>query len=340
MREGLRTTRMAWLDLNKLRLFAAVAERESFSRAAEELNISQPSLSVHIRDLERHYGVPLFERRGRGVAVTVAGRLVHSYARRILALAGESEEAVDDLQGVRLGELRLGASTTIGEYLLPDILGDFQRVYPGVRISVAIANTLNVLDLLRHGELHLGLIGESVEDPELELDPFLEDRLVLTVPPAHRLAGAEVPAEEISRERWISREPGSATRDVTEQALGALGVSAEVSLELGGTEAVKRAVAAGLGVAFISACAARHEVETGRLATARVIGLDVRRQFHIARRKGRRLTAAEQAFVVMLHGNPVGVLTAHPLDTEGLPPRPAGSAAQRARRDPPGSPRQ
>ncbi len=288
-------------DLNKLRVFAVVPEHENFTRAAEELLISQPALSVHVRDLEQYYGVPLFEKSGRGVRLTEVGRLVHWYARKILALAAESEEAVDDLQGLRSGHLRLGASTTVGEYLLSPILGAFRREYPGVRVSLQIANSAHIEDRLRHGEVHMGLIGKPVSDPDLETEPFLEDHILLIVPPEHPWAGAEVSPEELCGEMLVSREPGSATRDVTDRALAELGVAMEVTLELGQTEAVKGAVAAGLGVAFVSSCAVRQEVVLDRVAVARVHGLNIARQFYLVRREDRRLTAAERAFIPVLH---------------------------------------
>ena len=287
-------------DLNKLRAFAIVAKHESYSRAAEELLISQPALSVHVRDLERHYGVAFFERAGRGVRLTEAGEVVRGYARRVLALAEESEEAVGELRGLRAGLLRLGASTTVGEYLLPAALGAFRRAYPRVRVSVEIANTERVADRLLHGELHLGLIGEPLRDPELEVEPYLEDRIILILPPNHRWAGTTITVEDLSGEALITREPGSATRDVTEQALAAAGARMEVEMELGGTEAVKGAVAAGLGVAFVSASTVRQELASIRLSNALVRGLDIRRQFQLARRRGRRLSAAEKAFVLLL----------------------------------------
>lgn len=294
------TARARQLDLNKLRVFATVAKYEHYSRAAEALATSQPALSVHVHDLERQCGTPLFEREGRGVRLTDAGRLVYAYARRILALSTEMEEAVLALQGLRTGHLRLGASTTIGEYLLPTMLGSFRRQFPGVEVAVEIANTQRIADRLRHGELHLGLMGEPLADPDLEYEPFLDDQLVLIVPPSHRWAGAAVSVPELSTEALIAREPGSATRDVTEQALAALGVKMAIGLELGGTEAVKGAVAAGLGVAFVSACAVRQDLASGRLAAATVRGLDIRRQFQIAYRRGRRLTPAELAFIPVL----------------------------------------
>ncbi len=301
---GDKTGRPGWLDLNKLRAFAAVAEHEHFSRAAAVLTISQPALSAQVRDLERYYGTPLFERAGRGVRLTEAGRLVQSYARRVLALTGELDDTMADLRGLRSGLLRVGASTTIGDYLLPAVLGAFRRHYPGVGIVVEIANTRQIADRVRHGELHLGLIGEPLDDADLDVEPYRDDTLVLVVPPGHALAGTMVAARVLSAsaEVLIARERGSATRDVTVQALAKAGVPMEIGMELGSTEAAKGAVAAGLGIAFVSACAVDHEVSAGRLAQARVDGLDMRRQFQIARQRGRRLTQAERAFISLLRG--------------------------------------
>ena len=295
--------RAEWLDLHKLRVFAAVAEHEHYSRAAEAVGISQPALSVHVRDLERYLGLSLFERTGRNVRLTEAGRLVQGYARQILALAVELDEVVDDLRGLRAGQLRIGASTTVGEYLLPEALAAFHRQYPGIGVAVEIANTRRIADRLRHGELHLGLIGEPLDDPELECEPYRDDELVLIVPPGHPWAGQTVTGPELAQASLVTREAGSATREVADAALFAAGIRPVVVLELGGTEAVKGAVAAGLGVALVSACAVVLELATGRLARATVAGLEVRRQFQVARRRGRQLTAAETAFLPLLRSS-------------------------------------
>jgi DNA-binding transcriptional LysR family regulator len=300
MLDGL--ARAEWLDLHKLRVFAAVAENEHYSRAAEAIGISQPALTVHVRDLERHFGVALFERAGRNVRLTEAGRLVRDYARRILALVGELDEAVDDLRGQRAGSLRIGASTTIGEYLLPGVLTVFRARYPGLGVAIEIANTGRTAERVRHGNLHLGLVGEPLEDPELVSEPFRDDELVLIVPPGHAWAGREVAARDLDGAALVVRERGSATRDVADAALARLGVRPTIALELGGTEAVKGAVAAGLGVAFVSACAVVPELTTGRLARATATGLAIRRQFQVIHRRSRHLTAAERAFLPLLSG--------------------------------------
>jgi LysR family transcriptional regulator, transcriptional activator of the cysJI operon len=292
--------RAEWLDLHKLRVFATVAEYEHFTQAASALGISQPALSVHVRDLERHFGVPLFERVGRNVRLTDAGRVAHGYARRILALAVELDEAIADLRGLRTGHLRIGASTTVGEYLLPAVLGAFRQQYPGIAVAVEIANSARVADRLRHGELHLALIGEPLEDAALSLEAYRDDVLVLIVPHSHEWAGRVIDRAELRVVQLIAREAGSATRAVVEHALAAAGVAFDIVLELGGTEAVKRAVAAGLGVAFVSACTVEQELASGRLAQVGVRGLTIQRQFQVARQRGRRLTAPEGAFLAFL----------------------------------------
>lgn len=295
--------RTAWPDLHKLRLFAAVAEHEHYSRAAELLGISQPVLTVHVRDLERHFGMPLFERAGRNVRLTDGGRLVLDYAQRVLALVSELEEAIADLREVRGGELRLGASTTIGNYLLPGLLGAFHAQHPGVSIAIEIANTGQIADQVRRGALHLGLVGEPLEDGELVTEPFRDDELVLVAPPGHAWAGRTIPVRDLAGVPLIVRERGSATRDVADAALATRGVRSAIALELGGTEAVKSAVAAGLGLAFASACAVDLEVQTGRLARVVVAGLEIRRQFQVLRRRSRRLSAAEAAILAALRSS-------------------------------------
>lgn len=292
----------AFLDLHKLRVFAAVADREHYSRAAVALGLSQPALSSHVRDLERHFGVALFERIGRNVRLTDAGRAVQGYARRILALAAELEVAVGDVRGLRSGQLRIGASTTIGEYLLPAMLGAFRRAYPGIAVAVEIANTAGIADRLRHGELHLGLVGEPLDDPDLIVEPFRDDELVLIVPPGHAWAGRELAEGDLDAAPLVVRERGSATRDVADAALARRAIRPTIALEVGGTEAVKGAVAAGLGVAFVSACAVQPELATRRLARATIAGLVIRRQFEVVRRRAHQLTAAERAFLPLLRG--------------------------------------
>lgn len=237
---------------------------------------------------------------GRNIQLTDAGRLVRDYAQRIVAIAGELDEAIGDQRGLRAGTLHLGASTTIGEYMLPEVLGAFRRRYPGTCVTVEIANTGQIAERVRRGALHLGLIGEPLRDVDLVSGAYRDDEIVLIVPPGHVWAGRTIPVRDRAGLPLVMREQGSATREVADAALAAQGIRSAIALELGGPEAVKGAVAAGLGVAFVSACAVALEVMNGRLLRVIMAGLEIRRQFQIVRRRGRRLSAAEMAFLPLL----------------------------------------
>ncbi|MDQ4069625.1 MAG: LysR substrate-binding domain-containing protein [Actinomycetota bacterium] len=284
------------LSLRKLRVLVAVADREHFSRASEWLNISQPAVSAHVRDLERHLGVTLFRRVGRGARLTDAGRLVYDHAVRLLALADELEAAVAESRGPA-GALTIGASTTPGAYLLPEVLATFRKRHPRVRVAVEIANTATIALHVRRGEFHLGVLGEAVDDLGLTYEPWVRDQLLLVLPPRHRWAGGEVEPQQLGEETIIGREEGSATDDLLRRSLAAAGVETRPAIVLGDTEAIKGAVASGLGVAFVSERAATHELSDGRLARCRVRGLQMTRQFQLVRREGRCLSAAEEAFL-------------------------------------------
>jgi DNA-binding transcriptional LysR family regulator len=292
-----RLTRSEWPDLHKLRVFAVTAQHEHFSRAAECLHISQPAVSVHVRDLERYFGVALFDRLSAGVRLTETGQLVYSYAKRVLELVVELEEAVNEANDAGSGHLRVGSSTTPGTYLLPMILARFRSRHPAVTIAVEIANTAAIAERIRDGELHFGLLGRPIKDRELHLEPWLEDELRLILPPGHPWANLCIDPQELSSQPLIVREDGSASDDVLREALEAACVSSHPTLVLGSTEAVKNAVANNLGVAFVSGSAVENELADGRLAQARVDGITIRRTFQLAHRTGRQLTAVDEAFV-------------------------------------------
>jgi len=292
-----RARRVDCLDLHKLHVFLAAADHEHFSRAADSLHISQPAVSAHVKDLERHLGVDLFERVGREVRLTKAGQLVKVYARRMLDLGVELEQAAEDVKGVSRPHLKIGASTTPGAYLLPALLGSFSERHPEVEVAVEIGNTAAIANRIHSGELHVGLLGAKVVSPGLHLEPWLDDTLLLVVAPGHRWHGRQIEACELAEEALVAREPGSATNDVTRQALHAAGVSMRTALVLGNSEAVKGAVARGMGVAFLSEAAVVREVADGRLGRCAVQGFTIKRTFQLARALGRRLTAAEAAFI-------------------------------------------
>jgi len=290
------------LSLRQFEVFLAVARAKSFRRAAEALHLSQPALSQHVAELERELGARLFDRLGRSVTPTEAGRILEDHALRLFATLTSAREAVGELGGLKRGSLLVGASTTPGIYVLPSVVASFQRRYPGIALNLRIANSAVIEERIRGNELDLGVVGGHALRPGEEcLAAGLLDELILIVPPGHRWAQRrEIAPALLADQRLLVREEGSATRQVTERALHQAGVRFAASMELGHTEAIKQAVMAGLGVAFVSVHAARGEVASGRLRGVRLKGLRIRRHFHVIHNEARTLSASARAFVDLL----------------------------------------
>jgi DNA-binding transcriptional LysR family regulator len=284
-------------------VFLAAADQEHFSRAAVELHISQPAVSSHVKDLERYLGVQLFERVGREVRLTRAGQVVKDYAQRIVDLGLELEQATEDVKAGSRMHLTIGASTTPGGYLLPPLLSSFCERHPAVDVAVEIDNTAAIADRLRGGKLNVGLLGAEVVSPDLKLWPWREDRLVLVVAPGHRWHGCRIQIRDLLKETLVAREPGSATGELTREALAAAGISMRATAVLGNSEAVKGAVARGMGVAFLSESAVAHELADRKLGECTVAGLTITRTLQVAQTSTRRLTPAEAAFTDWLCSN-------------------------------------
>src|SRR6516165_3036936 len=289
------------MNLNHLAVFHAAAQAGSMTRGAERLDISQPAVSKQVRQLERALGTHLFDRVGRRVRLSRAGEVLADYARRLFALAPEAEEAMTDVRAAGRARLAIGASTTIGTYLLPGVLAEFWRRHPRVELLVQIENTKQVHRRLAGHELDLGLTEGPVEEGELDAEVFHQDELVMIAAPGHRLAGRpRVPLSAVREEPFILREPGSGTRAVEERALARLKLPVRVVMALGSTEAIKRVVAAGVGLAVVSRLAVDAECAAGTLAVLPVAGLRIARPLHLVRRRGRRDGPALQAFCAVL----------------------------------------
>ena len=289
------------MNLNHLAIFHAVAQAGSMTLGAERLDISQPAVSKQVQELERVLGVHLFDRIGRRVHLSQAGEILADYARRLFALAYEAEIAMADVRAVGRGRLAIGASTTIGTYLLPGVVAEFWRRHPRVELLVRIENTEQVHRRLAGHELDLGLTEGLIEEEELEAEVFYQDELVMIAAPGHRLAGQpRVPLSAVLEEPFILREPGSGTRAVEERALASLKLPVRVVMALGSTEAIKRVVAEGVGLAIVSRLSVRAECAAGTLAVLPVAGLCIERALHLVRRKGRRDGPALQAFCGVL----------------------------------------
>jgi DNA-binding transcriptional LysR family regulator len=287
------------MTLRQFEVFLAIARARSFRRAAEVLHLSQPALSQHVRELEGDLEARLFDRLGRTVHLTEAGRILEEHATRIFATLTDARHAIADVQGLQRGTLAIGASTTPGIYVLPGLLGIFRQRYPGIQVTLQIGNSEQIGALVRAGELDLGVVGGGgTRSAEASLAARVEDELVLIVGPEHAWARRrEIGPAELAGEPLLLREPGSATRQVTERALSGAGVAYRPGMVLPHTEAIKRAVLAGLGVSFVSVYAIRGEQATGRLPALRVRGLRILRHFHLIHHERRRLSTAARAFM-------------------------------------------
>ena len=293
--------------LRQLEVFLAVARARTFRRAAEALHLSQPALSQHVAELERVLGAKVFDRLGRSVRLTDAGRILEDHAHRVFATLSSAREAVAELGGLQRGTLLLGASTTPGIYVLPGLIATFQQRHPAIRLDLRIGNSAVIEERIRANELDLGVVGGHAMHPGEEcLTAGLLDELVLIVAPGHPWARRrQVPASRLSECRLLVREEGSATRQVTERALQRAGARVTMTMELGHTEAIKQAVIAGLGVAFVSVHAAKGDVAAGRLRSLRLEGTRILRHFHVIHNEGRSLSASARAFIALLESTPL-----------------------------------
>ncbi len=288
-------------SLHALALFAAVLDHGTMTAAAEVEQISQPAISAQIKLLESYYGTLLLERQGRRVRPTAAGQLVADYARRIIRLADEAKRAVDDLEGLASGRLIIGASSTVGEQLLPTYLGRFHSAYPNVALEIAIGNTDEILQRVLARELDLAFIGRAPNHPDLVAEPVFSDQIVAFVAPGDLLLrDAPLDPARLSNCQFVVRERGSATRDLALKCLRASGCIPSRIIELGSNEAVKRAVEARLGVGLLSTHAIEAERLAGLLEDLPLCRWDCRRSFWLIYLSDRILTRAERAFLALI----------------------------------------
>lgn len=278
---------MASLDNFRLVVFRKVADQLSFRKAAEELYLTQPAVSLQIKALEEDLGVQLFDRTGTHIQLTAAGRVLQRYAEQASSLLEEAEHEIAALSGDHAGHLALGASTTIAQYVLPRMLGEFTREYPRVQPTLISGNTEEIVQAVEDQKISLGFIEGPSRSRNVKTEPFLKDELVLIVSTAHELAEqAAISAEQLRSAPFLMRERGSGTRRVVELALERQGLkrnSLNITMELDSTEAIKSAVEAGLGIGFISRWAIAKDL---RLNTSfkivEVEGLRIQRDLLLA----------------------------------------------------------
>ncbi len=285
------------MTLEQLRIFIAVAEREHLTRASEALNLTQSAVSSAIAVLEGRYGTKLFDRIGRGIALTEAGRLFLPEARAVLARAREAEQTLHEVTGGLRGTLKIAASQTVANFWLPERLARFHAAYPGLTLGLQIGNTERMVTQVLAGEADIAVVEGQMDDPRLAVMPLTGDRLVLILPP-----GLILP-EKLTKADWagfrfIVREAGSGTRHILENHLATMGLKLDVGnvvMELPSNEAVRGVVEAGLGVSLQSELVAQRAIRAG-LLQGRDIGL-APRSFYLVRLKERSGTRAERAFM-------------------------------------------
>jgi len=290
------------LSIRQLEVFVALIEKGSFTRAAERLELSQSTVSGHVADLERRLGVRLVERERAGVRPTAAGQALLRPAREVLRAEKSARMAVAELSGLLSGTLLVGGSTIPASYLLPPIVARFHERHPGVGLRVVTGDSAEIVRRVRGADVEIGVVGAPPGDADLQSDRIDTDQLILILPSTHPLSRRKTLAvPDLAGQRFVMREEGSGTRAATYQALARIlsrGDLASISVicEVGSTEAVKAAVRAGLGLAFISNLAVKDELESGSLATARLKGLEVERGFYLIARKESLLSPAAKAF--------------------------------------------
>ncbi len=285
------------ITLRQIGVFAAIARSENVSRAAEALAMSQSAASSALVELERQFDCPLFDRIGKSLRLNATGRGLLPQAEDLLARAGEIEGF---LAGGQLGPLAVGATMTIGNYLATLIVADYLQCHPASRLDLRVANTRRILDGVLRCELDLGLIEGEVLDPDLVLDPWLADELVVFCAPQHPLAAAgHASSEQLAAQPWILREAGSGTRALFDRAIAPHLSTLQIRLQLEHTEAIKRAVEAGLGLACLSRLALREAFRRGSLVELRTPQFDLQRNFHFVRHRQRHVSPSSRAFLAL-----------------------------------------
>ncbi|MFB0505452.1 MAG: selenium metabolism-associated LysR family transcriptional regulator [Thermodesulfobacteriota bacterium] len=286
------------MNFNQLKIFYAVTRKKSFTMAARELFLTQPAVTIQIQKMEKEYETKLFDRVGKKIFLTESGKILFSYAEKILALFAQAEEALTDVKELKSGKLSIGASATVGSYYLPKIFEVFGKKYPKIEIEMNVTNSYNVVEDVLTFKNDLGFVGRLHHLERLVVIPVLEEELVLIVPPDHPFGHKEeVFLEDLSGQPFISREMGSATRELVEEGIAKRGVSVKVVMVLASNEAIKRAVEDGLGISIISKYVVQKEVDQGLLRMFTLADERIIRKFFIIYHEDKYLSNTLRAFL-------------------------------------------
>ena len=240
------------MDLHHLKTFVTLAKVGHFNRAAEELFLTQPAVSIHIKILEEYYGFPLFQKIGQKYVLTEPGKILYEYAEKLFNILNEAKRSLDGFNELNSGSLFVGASSNIGVYALPKIIGEFKNRFPKIEIKVSIGPTYVIEKKLLSNEIDIGIVEASTRSADIVMDLYWEEKLVLIVSPRHPWARLkEIHPSQLKNELWVVGERGTGTRKVLENSLGEIVNTMKVFLELGSTEAVKKAVEENLGISIV-----------------------------------------------------------------------------------------
>lgn len=287
------------MDIKRLEIFGVVAREGSVTRAAEKLFTSQPAVSMQIKLLERETGIKLFERAGRAVRLTREGQLLYAPAMKIQQGLKEADEIVSDIRGLKTGFVHIGASTTPGIYLLPEVIGQFKEKHPQVQVRLLVANTEAIFTKMERGEVHVGFVGTEDIPESMTAEGFVHDHIIPVLPSGHPLLKKKILSmQELAKKPFILREEGSGTRALLEGKLREKNLTLEnVVMEIGNTEGIKRAAAAGLGISFLSYFSVEEELRAGKLRTARVKNFTLKRKISQITLKNAWLSPSVKTFL-------------------------------------------
>jgi len=289
------------MNLWQLHVFCKVIELKSFSKAAQSINLSQPTISSHVKELEDYFNCRLIDRMGREALPTKAGDLLYGHARRLLLLSDETKSAMAAFNGKVAGRLVIGGSTIPGGFILPRIIGKFKKKYHEVSVSISIGDTKKIIDDTLSGLIELGIVGARASVKGMLQEKLVEDELHLIVPSDHKWAALRmVTVEMLKEEPFITREQGSGTLESIKISLsrGKIGFEEfNIVAEMGSTTAVIQGIKSGIGVSILSPIAVQEELKTGSLSALKVKGIDLRRSFYLTRHTQRTLSPVAQAFI-------------------------------------------
>ena len=292
---------MIMINLDQLRVFQAVAQAHSFTRAAEVVHLTQPGISKHIRQMEDYFATPLFDRSGRKATLTEAGSILFEATQGVMAIIDIAEQRIEDLKGLRGGRLRLGTSFPIGVYLLPRVLARFRKKYPAVEVTLDITLSGTIGPKVLTNEIDLGLASYEPRDTRLVAQAFMTDELIAIVPRDHKLAHKRhITAQELTEDTFIVAAPGAGTRTLLEERLRDQGIALQKVLDFGNLEGVKHAVEAGLGISIQARSVVQREVASGSLHAVKLAGIDATIPFFYVSRKNAHMSHAAKALIEML----------------------------------------